>query len=239
MPRIRDFDRTRSLLIDAAGQLFANQGYDRTAVEAIIRQASVSKGAFYHHFASKEEILDAVTERMVAEAMDTIGPAVAEQSIGAIARLNRFFGVSRAWSISHLVLLREMLVVLYRDENAHMRRKIEARSAAVLVPMLADILHQGVGERVFDPLDAQETAFLILQTAWVLREAHVRQLAASGDSPETLAAMQRRVDNFIDMVERMLGAPKGAIERPLVTEVLASADPVRSSAAGAGVAEGQ
>jgi hypothetical protein len=73
----------------------------------------------------------------------------------------------------------------------------------------------------------------------VLREAHVRQLAASGDSPETLAAMQRRVDNFIDMVERMLGAPKGAIERPLVTEVLASADPDRSSAAGAGVAEGQ
>jgi hypothetical protein len=50
--------------------------------------------------------------------------------------------------------------------------------------------------------------------------------------------MQRRVDNFIDMVERMLGAPKGAIERPLVAEVLAVADPDRSSAAGAGV-EGQ
>jgi AcrR family transcriptional regulator len=239
MPRVRDFDRTRSLLIDAAGQLFANQGYDRTAVEAIIRQASVSKGAFYHHFASKDEILDAVTERMVAEAMDAIGPAVAERSIGALARLNRFFGVSRAWSISHLVLLREMLVVLYRDENAHMRRKIESRSAAVLVPMLADIIHQGLAERIFDPLDADETASLILRLAWVMRETHVRQLVESGDSPETLAAMQRRVDNFIDMVERMLGAPKGTIERPLVTEVLASGDPDRSSAAGAGVAGGQ
>jgi hypothetical protein len=131
-----------------------------------------------------------------------------------------------------------MLVVLYRDKNAHMRRKIEARSASVLVPMLADIIHQGVDERVFDPLDVHETAFLILQLAWVMRETHVRQLVESGESPETLAAMQRRVDNFIDMVERMLGAPKGSIERPLVTEVLASADWDRSSAAGAGVADG-
>jgi AcrR family transcriptional regulator len=239
MARVRDFDRTRSLLIDAAAQLFASQGYDRTAIEAIIRQASVSKGAFYHHFASKEEILDAVTERMVAEAIDAIQPAVSESAIDALARLNRFFGASRAWSLSHLVLLREMLVVLYRDENAPMRRKIEARSAAVLVPMLADILDQGVEERVFDPLNADETALLILQMAWMMRETHVRQLVEHGDSPETLASMQRRVDNFIQMIERMLGAPKGSIERPLVTEGLTSADRDRSSADGARVVEGQ
>lgn len=237
MPRIRDFERTRSLLIDAAGQLFASQGYDRTAVESIIRQANVSKGAFYHHFSSKEEILDAVTERMGAEAMDAIQPAVAERSVGALARLNRFFGASRSWSISHLVLLREMLVVLYRDENTHMRRKVEARTASVTVPILADILRQGVEARIFEPLDSDETAFLILQMAWVMREAHVRQFVESGDSPETMAAMQRRVDNFMEMVERMLGAPKGSLERPSVTEVLASAEPDQSSAAAAGVTD--
>jgi AcrR family transcriptional regulator len=70
MARVRNFDRTRTLLIDAAAQLFSSQGYDRTSVESIIGQAGVSKGAFYHHFASKDELLDAVTSQLDVEAAD-------------------------------------------------------------------------------------------------------------------------------------------------------------------------
>src|SRR6202163_2189018 len=88
MARIRDFDRTLTLLISAASELFAALGYDRTSVDRIIKQAGVSKGAFYHHFSSKEEILDAVTAFMVADAMTDIRAAVADASGDAIVRLN-------------------------------------------------------------------------------------------------------------------------------------------------------
>ena len=222
MARVRDFDRTRSLLIDAAGQLFANQGYDRTAVEAIIRQARVSKGAFYHHFSSKEELLDAVTERMTAEAMDAIRPAAADTSGGAVARLNRFFGASRTWSVAHFELLREVLAALYRDENTTMRRKIEAHTAALSVPLLAEIVQQGTDEGVFDPPDVEMTARMMLQLAWVTREANVRTLLESGTSSQTLVALQKRADLTLEMLERMLGAPKGSIERVNVFETLPS-----------------
>ena len=134
MVRIRDFDRTRTLLISAASELFATHGYDRTSVDRIIKQAGVSKGAFYHHFSSKEEILDAVTAFMVADAMTDIPAAVADASGDAIVRLNRFLSASRNWRLAHFGLLREVIVVLHRDENAPMLRKIEAHSAAVSVP---------------------------------------------------------------------------------------------------------
>jgi hypothetical protein len=171
--------------------------------------------------------------------MDAIRPAVAERSVGALERLNRFFEASRAWSLSHLVLLKEMLIVLYRDENIHMRRKIEARTSALTVPLLADILRQGMEEGVFDPLDCEETAFLILQMAWVMRETNMRQLAASGHAPETFAAMQRRVDDFIARLERMLAAPKFSIDRPQVTDPLQpdGSNPSATDASGAAVAK--
>jgi AcrR family transcriptional regulator len=213
MPRVRNFDKTRNLLIEAANQLFATQGYDRTSVEAIIQQAGVSKGAFYHHFSSKEEILDAVTERMTAEAMDVIRPAAADTSGGAIARLNRFFAASRTWSVAHFELLKEVLAVLYRDENTTMRRKIEAHTAALSVPLLADIVRQGMEEGVFDPPDAEVTARMMLQLAWVMREANVRTLLESGTSSQTLIALQKRADITLEMMERMLGASTGSIER--------------------------
>jgi AcrR family transcriptional regulator len=213
MPRTRNFDRTRTQLIDAARSLFASQGYDRTSVEMVIQQAGVSKGAFYHHFSSKDEILDAVTHSMVGEAMSSIRPAMADTAISAIARLNGFVAASRTWSLSHFELLREVLTVLYRDENARMRRRIEAHTAALSLPLLTEIVMQGVVERVFDPPFPEEIARLILQMSFAMREANVRLLLDDGLSAATIETLQRRADVFIEMIERMLGAAKGSIER--------------------------
>jgi AcrR family transcriptional regulator len=197
-------------------------------VESIIQQAGVSKGAFYHHFSSKAEILDAVTECMVAEAMDEIRSAVADVSVGAINRLNRFLMASRSWSLAHFGLLREVLAVLYQDENATMRRKIEAHATALNVPLLADILRQGIEEHVFDPPDPEETARLILQLSFAMREVRVRTLLESGMSAAALAVLQQRVDLYIEMLERMLGARKGSIERLSVGETLPSTETERA-----------
>jgi AcrR family transcriptional regulator len=47
----------RSRVLDAAVELFADQGYDGTSVAQVISRAGVAKGGFYHHFASKEQLL--------------------------------------------------------------------------------------------------------------------------------------------------------------------------------------
>jgi AcrR family transcriptional regulator len=49
-------------MLDAAYRLFASQGYGQTSVDGIIAEAGASKGAFYHHFASKEELFRALLE---------------------------------------------------------------------------------------------------------------------------------------------------------------------------------
>jgi AcrR family transcriptional regulator len=212
-PRARNFDRTRASLIDAASTLFASRGYDATAVDTIVQEAGVSKGAFYHHFDSKDEILDAVAERTAAEAMRIIEPATADRSAGAIVRLNRFFSIARTWGAEHFGLLREVLLVLYRDENIRLRRKVEAHSFAWGAPLLADILRQGVAERAFEVSDPDEAAQAILRFAWATREAQVQAMREHGISPETLAGFDRRLQLFFEMLERMIGAPKGSLER--------------------------
>jgi AcrR family transcriptional regulator len=232
MTRVRDFDRTRTLLISAASELFAAQGYDRTSVDRIIGQAGLSKGAFYHHFSSKEEILDAVCAFMVADAMKDIRAAAADGS-AAIVRFNRFLNASRVWRLAHFGLLEEVLTVLLRDENAPMRRKIEAHSTSLSVPLLADIIQQGIAESVFDPPDPRETARLILQLSGVMAEHQLRELLESGMSEQALAALQQRADLFIEMVARMLGAPKGSIERLPILEALRALDATRKGEAAA------
>jgi AcrR family transcriptional regulator len=51
---------TRASIIDASRHLFADQGYQGTGVALICETAGVSKGAFYHHFASKQAVLETI-----------------------------------------------------------------------------------------------------------------------------------------------------------------------------------
>jgi AcrR family transcriptional regulator len=54
---------TIAALLDAARTSFAEVGYAETSLEALTASAGVTKGAFYHHFASKRELFRAVYER--------------------------------------------------------------------------------------------------------------------------------------------------------------------------------
>jgi AcrR family transcriptional regulator len=59
-------EETRSHILDAAGELFAARGYDATSVADICAQAGVTKGAFYHHFASKQAVFLELRDRWLA-----------------------------------------------------------------------------------------------------------------------------------------------------------------------------
>ncbi|CAM3265289.1 TetR/AcrR family transcriptional regulator [Nocardioides dubius] len=48
---------TRRQLVDSALRLFEERGFDRTSLQQIVEDAELTKGAFYHHFQSKEDLL--------------------------------------------------------------------------------------------------------------------------------------------------------------------------------------
>ena len=52
-------------LIDAATRLFADKGYERVAVQEIVERAGVTKGAMYHYFGSKDDLLHEIYGRLL------------------------------------------------------------------------------------------------------------------------------------------------------------------------------
>lgn len=55
---------TRTRILDAAQRLFMAQGYEHTSIQNIVDElGDLSKGAIYHHFKSKEAILEELTNR--------------------------------------------------------------------------------------------------------------------------------------------------------------------------------
>ncbi len=64
MARNKHPEQTVQQILDTASRLFVQKGYDRATLQDIIDATHLSKGAIYHHFASKEAILIAVVEKI-------------------------------------------------------------------------------------------------------------------------------------------------------------------------------
>jgi AcrR family transcriptional regulator len=68
-------EATTSALVDAARELFAQDGYAATSLDAVAAKARVTKGAVYHHFHGKQQLFEAVFAREV-ERLCAAMPAV-------------------------------------------------------------------------------------------------------------------------------------------------------------------
>jgi AcrR family transcriptional regulator len=70
--RVRNPDRSRAAILDAAEQLFADQGYDATSLTQVGAAAGVSRGTPGYFFRSKAELYQAVLDRSFAEVRDAV-----------------------------------------------------------------------------------------------------------------------------------------------------------------------
>lgn len=64
--RLRDSERTRERLLQAASREIYRKGYQSASLETILAVAGVTKGALYHHFGSKEALGHAVIDEIIA-----------------------------------------------------------------------------------------------------------------------------------------------------------------------------
>jgi TetR/AcrR family transcriptional repressor of nem operon len=83
---------TREQIVAAADDLFYQHGFEHTSFTAIASAVKISRGNFYYHFKSKDEILDAVIEARLARTRQML-EAWESQASGPEARIRRFIHV--------------------------------------------------------------------------------------------------------------------------------------------------
>jgi AcrR family transcriptional regulator len=69
---------TRQALLDAACALFGERGYTATSIDDVAQTANVTKGAFYHHYAGKQELFAGVYEQVKREVSERVAAAFLE-----------------------------------------------------------------------------------------------------------------------------------------------------------------
>jgi AcrR family transcriptional regulator len=203
----------RNELVDCAQALFFSKGYEATTIADIMARAGVSKGGFYHHFQSKEELLDALiarmTETIIANGRDILDDA----KLDALTKLNRFLARSQQWKAETARAMRQIYMVFADPANALLYLRVTKAGVAVLGPALTHIVEQGNREGTFSAPDPSLVAELILHLANARQELSTEAiaLATRGETDKATDMMVTRIRKEEALVDRVLGLPKGSV----------------------------
>ena len=156
--------QTRTRILEAAQSEFARHGYDATGVAELCRVAGVTKGAFYHHFRSKEEVflelLGSWLNALDAQARQALASdsPVPEVLLG-MARMSRQV---LADAHGQLPMFLEFWARAARDPNAWQATVAPYRRYHSL---FAEMIRRGVKEGSLRPVEPDDAARTLLALA--------------------------------------------------------------------------
>jgi AcrR family transcriptional regulator len=214
LPRVLKAPQVRHAeLLDCAQRLFFERGYDNTTVNDIIAAAGLSKGAFYHYFASKEALLEALAERLARDSLAELQPLLEDPSLDAVGRLNALFAGSRRLNEELGPQLRNTFAVLFRPENLALFHRVDQSARRLAAPMIAELLRKGSEEGVLDVPDPDAFADMFLQLRLIFRDVMHDALrkAAKGNVDEAAQALEERLRLYGIAIDRLLKLPDGTI----------------------------
>jgi AcrR family transcriptional regulator len=202
----------RNEILDVAQRLVYTRGYEQMTVQDILDELEISKGAFYHYFDSKQELLEVLVERMMDEGLKVISPIIEDPDLPALEKLQRYFHVAGRWKTSRKDFVLALMEIWYHDHNAIVRQKVFNAALQHIPPLFNQIIRQGVAEGIFNPAYPDEVGELILAMMISFGDTYAQLIIKSAPTEETLRRVMQRIAALNDAIERILGTPPGSLE---------------------------
>jgi AcrR family transcriptional regulator len=161
MPQQRS-EETRASILDAAVRRFAISGYDAASVDDICEEAGVSKGAFYHHFPTKQSIFLALLEgwlKTIDSGLEGLRKETVPETFVAMTKL---LPVIFTAADDSLPMFLEFWTQASRDETVW---------KATIAPYrhyrehFASLIRDGIAEGSLKQVDAEYAAQVVLSLA--------------------------------------------------------------------------
>ena len=181
-----------------AERLFCTNGYDNTSTNDILAEIGIARGTLYYHFKSKEDILDAMIDRILDEIIRKAKNIALNESMPVLERLTKTVLAANVDTKTGDMILEQV----HKPQNALMHAKMQEKLLSQLVPLFVKIIEDGIAQNLMQTDYPEDTIqMLLLYSNSVFDES----IAYSQD------VKKRMVLAFINNVEILLHMERGSL----------------------------
>jgi len=195
MPRLSKAaeQERRDKIVHVAENLFVKNGYENTTINQIVDDMGLAKGTFYYHFRAKEELLVAVSNRLIAETSDKLAQVHVQKDKDIIWRIKNIIKTYHDDFYRNKSIWRH----IYHPRNVALHAQVARISAKRFTPILKELLTEAVEAGKIDGPQANEMA----ETLLALFDLFSRQLCTKSEHEQRI----RLFDTLRHLIKVILG----------------------------------
>lgn len=200
---VKEAEERKNEILDVAGKLFGEKGYDATSTNDILKKIGIARGTLYYHFKSKEDILDALIERMTDSLMAKAREIAGRKDVPVLQRLTLMMvALNVDNNLGH-----EIMEQVHKPQNALMHQKMQERLLAGVNPIVTNLIEEGIAQGICQtdyPAEVAEMTLLYSNTVF-------DDLAECGGQER-----QRKAAAFIYNLERLLRMERDSLREAIL-----------------------
>ena len=200
---VKEAEERRNEILDVAERLFGTKGFDGTSTTDILNEIGIARGTLYYHFKSKEDILDALIERMTGSLVAKASEIVENKDVPVLQRLTLMM---MALNVNN-DLGHEIMEQIHKPQNALMHQKMQERLLAGVNPIVTRLIEEGIAQGICQtdyPAEVAEMTLLYSNTVF------------DALAPLGAEERQRKIAAFIYNLERLLGMEEGSLREAIL-----------------------
>ncbi len=198
----------KNTIIEAATKLFARNGFEKTTMEEIIRKAGCSKGGYYHHFKSKDEVLESIIDNYLDKLKEYFKRLVIVEYDKFPDRFNQAYAFVTGYKEKQLEDWSDIKNTLIFSGNERALRSLNRKFNEIVNDVYYQIIIQGLAREEISIDFPRETAELCTKQAlWIYDAA--RKTINDKDSLECFYTL---LDYSEMLINQQLGFKNGQIK---------------------------
>ena len=155
---VKEATERRNEILDVAERLFCAKGYDNTSTNDILAEIGIARGTLYYHFKSKEDILDAMIDRILDGIISKAGSIALDESIPVLERLTQTVLAANVDTKTGDMILEQV----HKPQNALMHAKMQEKLISQLIPLFMKIIDDGISQGLMQVDYPEETIQMLL-----------------------------------------------------------------------------
>ena len=182
------------------------------SVQDVLDALDTSRGAFYHYFDSKLELLEAVVERFADAGMTSIRPILEDSRLPALRKLEKVVGGLARFKAGRKELVLALIEVMNSDGNALFREKLRRMTGSRTQAVLSRIIRQGIEEGRIKTGWPDETARILVLMIQGYQDLGAQQFIDRHSNRISFEDVKRTYAAMSEAFERILGVPNGSVK---------------------------